>query len=157
MASRFFSIALTVGKAVSDGIAQGIKSAIGKIIDAAVDAAQSALDAAKDALGIASPSKRAIDEIGKPFSEGIIIGAESMISEVGRIGAKLSEALIAPATGALTPAVAPANAAPSGVSGSALSQGEQAGRNITIHASYLKAQSEGSIKDDLRLYEKLYR
>lgn len=64
-----------LGRGVIDGIANGIRNGANAIIDAAKGAAQAALDASKAALGIKSPSKKAIEEVGLPFAQGIRIGA----------------------------------------------------------------------------------
>lgn len=60
-----------VGRGIIDGIAHAISAGAGAIADAARSAAQAALDAAKAFLGISSPSKRAMLEIGRPFDEGV--------------------------------------------------------------------------------------
>lgn len=158
MDSRFSSAANSVGNAIVSGMAKGIKDAVGKLIDAAVDAAQSALDAAKDALGISSPSKVAADQIGKPFAQGIIVGAEKLLGAVSSMGATLGSALVQPmAGGEMSLSAAGANAAPVGLSGSATAVGSAAAqKSITVYASYANEQSESSLRDDLRLYEQLY-
>lgn len=65
-----------VGRSIIQGIARGITGALGLIADAARNAAQSALDTAKGWLGIHSPSKRAAQEIGLPYMQGIAEGIE---------------------------------------------------------------------------------
>lgn len=71
-----------IGQRMMQGIADGIRGAWSWVVDAASGAANAALNAAKSALGIASPSKRAADEIGQPFAQGVKIGAER---EIGRL------------------------------------------------------------------------
>jgi phage-related protein len=73
-----------VGSAVIDGIKNGISSAAGKIADAARQAAKNALDAAKGFLGISSPSKVAMREIGVPFVQGIGRGLEQAMGQLAR-------------------------------------------------------------------------
>jgi phage-related protein len=63
-----------VGTAIIQGIANGISAGAGAIADAARAAAQAALDAAKGFLGIQSPSRVAMQQIGEPFTEGLAIG-----------------------------------------------------------------------------------
>ncbi len=63
-----------VGTAIVQGIANGISAGAGAIVDAARAAAQAALDAAKGFLGIQSPSKVAMEQVGVPFTEGLAIG-----------------------------------------------------------------------------------
>lgn len=72
VASKFKDI----GSAIAKGIARGIEAGAKDIKDAAVKAANSALQAAKDALGIASPSKVARDQIGMMFGLGWAQGVE---------------------------------------------------------------------------------
>jgi hypothetical protein len=66
------------------GIANGLSGAAQFLASAAVEAAQRAFDAAKGWLGIQSPSKRAADEIGKPFSEGIGVGITQQLGRVAQ-------------------------------------------------------------------------
>lgn len=80
-----------LGRNIIDGIANGISSAAGRIAEAAQDAARRAYEAAKSWLGISSPSKKAEEGIGKPFAEGIGIGAMRGLSEIaGRIDSGLA-------------------------------------------------------------------
>ena len=67
----------SVGSGIINGIKGGISSAAAGLATAAKNAASSALDAAKNFLGIESPSRRAAEEIGRPFAEGIAVGIEA--------------------------------------------------------------------------------
>ena len=69
-----------IGARMMQGIADGIRGAWNWVVDAASGAANAALNAAKSALGIASPSKRAADEIGRPLAQGVRMGAEREIA-----------------------------------------------------------------------------
>ena len=60
-----------IGKAIAQGVAQGIGEGANQIKSAATKAANDALSAAKRELGIKSPSRKAYDEIGVPFIQGI--------------------------------------------------------------------------------------
>ena len=73
-----------VGEAVAKGIARGITANTDSIKDAAVEAANSALEAAKKALGIASPSKVARDQIGMMFGAGWAEGIEKSARRINR-------------------------------------------------------------------------
>lgn len=64
-----------VGQGVIDGIAGAISAGAGTIAAAAQGAAQAALDAAMGLLGIHSPSTVAADLVGRPFTQGIAVGA----------------------------------------------------------------------------------
>lgn len=73
-----------VGSDIIGGIAAGITGAAHTLFAAAVGAALGALQAAKDALLNRSPSKRAAEEIGKPFSLGI---AQGILKNIGAVQA----------------------------------------------------------------------
>lgn len=64
--------ALGLGASIASGVAKGINN--GAIQAAAVAAATSAIAAAKAAIGSHSPSTKARDEIGIPFTQGIMVG-----------------------------------------------------------------------------------
>lgn len=66
-----------IGKAIIDGIAQGVSEFAGGLVDSAVGAVGDAWDGICDWLGIASPSKKARDMIGKNWAAGIGIGFEA--------------------------------------------------------------------------------
>lgn len=66
-----------IGTNIISGIARGISSGVGAIVSAAKQAAQAALSAAKRFLGIASPSKRMRDEVGKFIPAGLAVGIEA--------------------------------------------------------------------------------
>lgn len=71
-----------IGSNIIDGIKNGIANAAHKIWDAVKDIASNALQAAKEALGIASPSKKMRDEVGRWIPEGIALGIEQNKSVV---------------------------------------------------------------------------
>lgn len=62
---------LSIGRNVIDGISNGIRNAAGAVWEALKSAIKSAWDGALDFLGIASPSKKARDIIGKNWALGI--------------------------------------------------------------------------------------
>ncbi|MCL4867788.1 MAG: phage tail tape measure protein [Anaerolineae bacterium] len=64
-----------VGRDIITGIASGISSATQFIMDAARAAAQAAIDAARGLLDARSPSVVAAQQVGRPFSQGIAMGA----------------------------------------------------------------------------------
>lgn len=75
-----------LGEDIAKGIADGVTAGLHWIEDAAKAAAQAALDAAKWILGISSPSTRAADEIGDPFTKGFGKGAlDAMPAATSRI------------------------------------------------------------------------
>lgn len=93
-----------VGSAVIQGIANGISSAVGFVADAAKAAAQAALDAAKGFLGIQSPSVLAAQQIGKPFAQGIGLGAEDEMAATGqRLAGAIRQQMIPAAATAVAP------------------------------------------------------
>lgn len=67
----------SIGSNIISGIAAGIRNGVSTIINAARDAASAALNAAKSFLGIASPSKKFRDEVGKMLTKGM---AKGMVS-----------------------------------------------------------------------------
>lgn len=89
-----------VGTGILDGIADGVRLGAGALIEAVMAAARAALEAAKGFLGISSPSRRAGDEIGDPFVQGIITRIEAAIPEVSATVKMLADELVAPPSGA---------------------------------------------------------
>lgn len=75
-----------LGVAIIKGIAKGIAGGVGEIASAAKDAAKHALDAAKDFLHINSPSRVFRDQVGKPISEGMIVGINALGDDVSKAG-----------------------------------------------------------------------
>ena len=73
-----------LGKQMIYGIGRGIAGAAQFLASAATEAAQRAFNAAKDWLGIQSPSRRAAEEIGEPFSEGIGAGITRKLTDVAQ-------------------------------------------------------------------------
>ena len=68
---------LGIGWDIISGIGSGIANAAGNLVDAAVSAAKDAVEAVKGWLGIASPSKRMRDEVGKYMAIGMGVGFET--------------------------------------------------------------------------------
>lgn len=83
-----------VGMNILTGIASGITGAVGSLVDAAVGAAKSAIDTVKGWLGIASPSKRARDEIGRWIPAGVGKGITDNLDTVEQAGETLAEATL---------------------------------------------------------------
>ncbi len=65
---------MELGRSIIDGIGKGITAFAGKLADIARNAVAAAVQAAKEQMGIGSPSKVTMREIGMPFTEGIAIG-----------------------------------------------------------------------------------
>lgn len=63
-----------VGWNIIQGIANGVANAAGNLVNAAVNAARNAIETVKGWLGIASPSKRFRDEVGKFMALGMGVG-----------------------------------------------------------------------------------
>lgn len=106
------------------GIASGISSSAGKIADAAKTAASNALESAKALLGIASPSKVMAKQVGLPIGQGMAAGIMESIPAI---------------RGAMAVSL-----------GAAQGQATQSIQNYYLTASYQTAQSESSIRNDLR-------
>lgn len=68
-----------IGWNIIEGIKNGVMNAAGNLVNAAVNAAKNAVDTVKGWLGIASPSKRMRDEVGKMMALGTGIGFEKNI------------------------------------------------------------------------------
>lgn len=71
----------SVGSNMIQGVINGIGGAIGGLVDAAANAARNALDSAKRALGIASPSRKFRDEVGRFIPLGAAAGVEMEADE----------------------------------------------------------------------------
>ena len=82
LADAFFEVDwLELGGNIIKGIANGIINAAGAIWDALVGVVSSAWDGICDWLGIASPSKKARDIIGKNWALGIGVGFEKYMPD----------------------------------------------------------------------------
>lgn len=86
-----------VGSAIGSGINSGISSWTNTIASTAASAVNAAITAAKNAAAIASPSRRARDEVGVPISQGIAVGIERAARDV-------ASSAVAAVTGAITAA-----------------------------------------------------
>lgn len=73
---------LSLGVDIIRGIARGISSAAGEIMSAARTAAENALNSVKSFLGIHSPSKRAAQEIGEPYAQGVAEGIDEGTEDI---------------------------------------------------------------------------
>lgn len=82
---------LSLGKNVIDGIINGIKNAASSLFDALKDLASKALQAAKDALGIASPSRKFRDMVGKFIPAGVAKGVLQNLGLVKSAVRKMSD------------------------------------------------------------------
>jgi TP901 family phage tail tape measure protein len=87
----------SVGKNIISGIAKGITSGVSSIVNAAKEAAKSALNAAKSFLGIKSPSRKARDEVGAMFDEGIAGGVEDNADQMVDAATDSADQMIAAA------------------------------------------------------------
>ena len=76
-AGNFYS----VGTNISQGLANGISANGSAAINAAVNVATQALAASKAAIGVASPSKRFRDELGKMIPKGVAFGIKQKTKE----------------------------------------------------------------------------
>lgn len=65
---------VNMGSDLISGMVDGIKKKASDLINAAIKVVEDAIQAAKDAIKIKSPSRRAADEIGVPFAQGIAEG-----------------------------------------------------------------------------------
>jgi len=83
-----------IGGGVVDGIIGGLGAAIGRLAAKAADMARSALNAAKEALGIASPSRAAHEEVGLPTGEGVASGLEASIPRVSGAASEVAGKVI---------------------------------------------------------------
>lgn len=81
---------LSIGKNIIDGIAQGVTDFASNLVDAAIGAVGDAWDGICGWLGIASPSKKARDMIGKNWALGIGEGFEENMPEDEMLDAQKS-------------------------------------------------------------------
>jgi phage-related protein len=85
------------GRNILKGLTSGMKGAVGEAISAAKHAAQQVIGGLKSALGIASPSKVAADEVGRWIPPGITEGiAKQMPKEQQKING-MTPAVVGPA------------------------------------------------------------
>lgn len=85
---------LEIGGNIIRGIISGITHSIGDLARTAADAAKGALNAAKHALGIHSPSRKARDEVGKPFAQGMAVGVEDSAEEAAQAASESAEDMV---------------------------------------------------------------
>ncbi len=71
-----------VGADIINGIIKGISDGVGRLKDAVMKAAKAAFDAALGFLQGHSPSRRAANEIGKPFIQGIMMGIDQTLPDL---------------------------------------------------------------------------
>ena len=96
---------LGIGWSLIKGIAQGIYNAVPGLVSAAIDAVRETWNAMTGWLGISSPSKKARDELGKYWAQGIGVGfsanmpVSSMVDAVSDAFAAVGDATT-PALGA---------------------------------------------------------
>lgn len=85
-----------LGQNIINGIRDGINDALAGLVETAARAALAALQAAKDALLNKSPSKRAADEVGRPFVQGIIKGMAAELVNLRVASMAVAGGMIAP-------------------------------------------------------------
>lgn len=84
----------TIGGAFGSGISVGIKRWTVSVNRSVMDMVNGAVTAAKKAAGIASPSKKARDMIGKPIPQGVALGIEQGTGDAARRAAASTNAII---------------------------------------------------------------
>ena len=67
-----------LGANMIGGMLEGVTSKAGDLARSAAGAVKGALQAAKDAIQVRSPSRKARDQVGKPFIEGIMVGFDQL-------------------------------------------------------------------------------
>jgi phage-related protein len=92
-----------LGRGIIEGIASAISGGVGAITSAAQNAAEAALNAAMGFLGISSPSRVAAERIGKPFAEGIGIGAQEELPNTQRLIQRSIGSELVPQRGGFAP------------------------------------------------------
>ena len=94
MATSFFNTAIKIGTNIINGIMQGIGDLAGKLASKVSGALTGAVAAGKRAMGIASPSKVAAEELGEPISEGVAEGIEKKSAVVKKtLAEQLTDAI----------------------------------------------------------------
>lgn len=116
--------AITLGTNITEGISKGISNGAQAIKDAMKNAVGDAISFAKGILGIASPSKVMAKQVGLPIGQGMAAGIMESIPAI---------------RGAMAVSL-----------GAAQGQATQSIQNYYLTASYQTAQSESSIRNDLR-------
>lgn len=80
----------SVGVNMSSGLANGIRAGQSSVISAAIAVAAAGLRAAKSTLGIASPSRKFKNEVGKQISAGMALGISDNASLAGSAAEQMS-------------------------------------------------------------------
>ncbi len=85
-----------IGAAMVEGVGEGVRARAGVVITAFTDVVDNAIAAAKRVAGIASPSRVATEQIGRPMVQGIVLGIESAQNELddamGRVVSRVTSA-----------------------------------------------------------------
>lgn len=123
------STAMRLGSDIMSGVARGIASGANAIKDAMRNAVGDAISFAKGILGIASPSKVMAQVVGAPIGQGIAAGIMEGIPAI---------------RGAMAVSL-----------GAAQGQATQSVQNYYLSATYNTAQSESSLRNDLRAMQLL--
>lgn len=83
-----------IGGAFASGITHGMNIKLPNIRIAASSLITTALNAAKKAAGINSPSKKAMDMVGKPIPQGVAVGIEKGTPDAARRAANATNSII---------------------------------------------------------------
>lgn len=135
-----FSLA-DAGRNLIESLASGVTAAAGAIRDAVARAVRGAIDAALRALGIGSPSKVGL-ALGANFGASIGLGAmEGLRGVGGGIGAALSGMTASAIGGGRVTAPA------------MMGGGTTVNNTYNLSANYRNYQSEGSLRDTVRLLQ----
>lgn len=84
----------SIGSDIIGGIVRGITGAAGSVVSAVTGAVGGAIEAAKSFLGIASPSKRFRDEVGRWIPEGAAAGVDKRAGVLADSVRAMSEAAL---------------------------------------------------------------
>lgn len=83
-----------LGRAIVQGMISGVVNAAGGLAQAAINAVNAAIAAAKAAVGIESPSRVAMEEVGQPLGEGIAAGLMKALGTVQMAASTVSQGAI---------------------------------------------------------------
>lgn len=148
-----------IGGAFASGITHGMNIKLPSIRIAASSLITTALNAAKKAAGINSPSKKAMDMVGKPIPQGVAVGIEKGAPDAARRAANATNSIIDKMKSQTASAAERLNAPtqPRGfdMSLSDLKNVLSGGRNITVN--YENTFNSAAVRDGEALLRQLDR
>lgn len=96
MGDQFREAGMGIGISLSAGIIEGIESMLAEVERKVREMGLSLVEALKDVLGISSPSKVAMMQVGVPFTQGVAVGVVREFGTLAATVAPLRDTLLNP-------------------------------------------------------------